>query len=133
MTRLKRISLGLISAFYTFAGVMHFVKPEYFLAIVPPYLPAPLALVLISGAFEIILGLAILIPGYRRRAAFGIIALLFAVFPANFYMYQKAVADGGSAFEVSSDVLYWRLWVQALFVVWAYWHTRVEAFKAYPV
>jgi uncharacterized membrane protein len=79
------------------------------------------------------LGVAVLFPKTRRLAAWGIIALLVAVFPANLYMYQHAVETGGAAFEISPTVLFWRLWMQGLFILWAYWFTRPEVSRAYPV
>jgi len=133
MSRLKRASLGLISIFYMVAGGFHFVKPENYLKIMPPYLPAHLTLVLLSGIAEFGLGLAILFPKTRRLAAWGIIALLVAVFPANFYMYQHAVETDGAAYPVAISVLYGRLWLQAFFIGWAYWHTRRDSTPAYPL
>ena len=133
MKRLKRFSLGLLAIFYTVAGILHFVKPENYLKIMPPYLPAPLALVLVSGAAEFALGVGVLFPRTRRLAAWGIIALLIAVFPANLYLYQHAVESAGTAYAVSLPVLYWRLWLQAVFIAWAYVHTRPEAENPYPV
>ncbi len=133
MTRLKRASLGILAAFYTVAGILHFVKPENYLRIMPPALPAPLALVLLSGAAEFVLGIAVLFPRTRRRAAWGIVALLIAVFPANLYMYQRSVETRGAAYGVAPIVLYWRLWLQAGFVLWAYWHTRRDSTGAYPL
>lgn len=115
------------------AGILHFVKPENYLRIMPPALPFPLALVLISGVAESALGIALLFPRHRTRAAWGVIALLIAVFPANVYMYQHQLASGGTAFEVDPTILYWRLWLQAVFIGWAFWHTRPDSARAYPV
>ena len=124
MSRLKRATLVLMGLFYTVAGVMHFAKPENYLRIMPPYLPARLALVFLSGGAEIALGVAVLFARTRRRAAWGIIGLLIAVFPANLYMYQHAVETSGAAYEVAPSVLYARLWLQLFFILWAYWYTR---------
>jgi uncharacterized membrane protein len=63
-------------------GVLHFVKPEPFLAIMPPFIPFHLAMVLVSGAAEIALGLALAPQRTRRWASFGLMALYVAVFPA---------------------------------------------------
>lgn len=70
------------------AGILHFVKPGFFVRIVPPYLPFPLELVYVSGACEIVLGVLLLTNRFSRMAAWGIVALLVAVFPANIYLYQ---------------------------------------------
>ncbi len=133
MTKLKRALLGLLAVFYVGSGILHFTRPENYIRIIPAYLPAHLALVLISGVAEITLGIAVFFPKTRRLAAWGIIALLVAVFPANLYMYQQAVETGGAAFDVAPTVLYWRLWMQGLFILWAYVFTRPEKSNAYPV
>jgi len=67
-------------------GILHFVNPAPFVTIVPPWLPAPLALVLISGAFEVLGGVGLLVPRVRRAAGIGLLLLLAAVYPANIYM-----------------------------------------------
>ena len=80
---LSRYALALL---FTLAGIWHFVHPATYLAIMPPQLPAPLALVYVSGVFEVLGGLGLL-PAYtRRRAGWVLLALLVAVFPANLYM-----------------------------------------------
>jgi len=91
-----------------------------YLRIMPPYLPAPLALVYISGFAEILLGALLWLPALRSFAAWGIIALLIAVFPANIYMYQQ----GSAAFGISQKALLIRLPIQGLLLLWAFWHTR---------
>ena len=74
----------LLGLLFAAAGVMHCVSPEPYVAIVPPYLPWPLALVYLSGAAEVALGVLLLVPRFQNLAAWGLIALLIAVFPANF-------------------------------------------------
>lgn len=68
---------------------MHFVRPDFYMKIMPPYLPFHLELVYLSGLFEIALGLLLLDPRFSRLAAWGIIALLIAIFPANIYVYRN--------------------------------------------
>lgn len=72
-------------------GIGHFVAPEPFVSIMPPYLPWHLELVYISGVFEILGGLGILIKPVRKAAAWGLIALLIAVYPANIHMLVNEV------------------------------------------
>jgi uncharacterized membrane protein len=104
-----------MSLFYIVAGVAHFVKPSFYLAMMPPSLPAPTALIAISGVAEIVLGLAVLVPATRVYAAWGIVALLLAVFPANIYAAVAGIpGTGGFA----------RLPFQAVFLAWAWWYTR---------
>ena len=77
---LKKISCWLLVVFFVAAGANHFIAPKFYLKIMPPYLPWHLALVYISGVVEIAGGIDVLIPGTRRLAAWGLIALLIAVF-----------------------------------------------------
>ena len=124
MPRLKPALRLLLAVAMVAVGVLHFVHPAGFVRIVPPYLPAPLALVLISGAAEILGGLGLLIPRTRRLAAFGLIALYVAVFPANVHMALHQLPLGDA--PASPLVLWLRLPFQALFIAWAYWLSRPD-------
>lgn len=119
---LRQLSLYIMSLFYVVAGVMHFLKTNFYLKIMPPYLPFPLFLVYISGIAEILLGILILIPTIRVFAAWGVIALLIAVFPANIYMAQK----GGAEFGAQDWALYLRLPLQGVLIAWAWVYTRAS-------
>ena len=90
----RRITRILLAAFFLAAGVAHFVRPEPYIAIVPPALPAPELLVAVSGAAEIVGGVGLLVPALRRAAGVGLIALLLAVYPANVYMATHDVPLG---------------------------------------
>jgi len=79
-------------------------------------------MVQISGAFEILGGLGLLIPALRRAAAWGLVALLIAVFPANIYMVTDPVAVGAAS--ISPLVLWGRLPLQLVFIAWVLWATR---------
>jgi uncharacterized membrane protein len=83
---LKKVSLYTAGLLFVGAGVLHFTNPQWYERIVPPALPAKEALVAISGVAEIAGGVGLCIPATRRAAAYGLIALLIAVFPANVYM-----------------------------------------------
>lgn len=98
---------------------MHFLKPEFYVKIMPPYLPLHLELVYLSGFFEIALGVLLLVPKCSRLAARGVFALLIAVFPANIYLYQHQ-----ELLPVSPLLHLLRLPIQGVFLLWAYWHTR---------
>lgn len=78
-----------LSLLFVVAGISHFMFPKFFAAMIPPYLPYPKLLVLISGVLEIILGTLLLFPEVRTLTGIGLIALLIAVFPANIYMAQR--------------------------------------------
>ncbi|MEP6731978.1 MAG: DoxX family protein [bacterium] len=84
------ISLSIIAAIFMTSGVLHLVKPALFMSIMPPWLPAPRALVLISGVCEMLGAIGILLQATRVSAAWGLIALLVAVFPANIQMLINA-------------------------------------------
>ena len=118
----KLFTILLMSIFYVRIGVHHFLDPEYFLNIMPPFLPYHLELVYISGFFEILLGLILIFPKYRFYASWGLIILLIAVFPANIYLAQSEIAQQG--LDVSKEVAIWRLPFQALFIGLAYWHSK---------
>lgn len=120
MSKLETAFLWLMGLAYVAAGINHFVQPDFYVGIMPPYVPWHLALVYLSGAVEIALGAAVLVPRLRRIAAWGIIALLFAIFPANLHMAMNAEAYP----NVSLVGLYLRLPVQGLLVAWAWWFTR---------
>jgi uncharacterized membrane protein len=127
IARLKRPLLYVMGVMYVGAGAMHFVVPTLYAQIIPPAFPRPLALVYLSGVAEIVLGIGVLIPRTRRLAAWGLIALLIAVFPANVYMAtHDVVLEGLPAWANSpSDAATWaRLPFQLVFVAWAWWYTR---------
>jgi uncharacterized membrane protein len=107
----------LFGPFFVFAGVMHFVIPRQYRAIVPDYLPAHRELVVASGVAEIAGGLGVMHPATRRAASWWSIATLIAVFPANLHMAlhpDRYKLPGGRA------ALYLRLPVQLLFIAWAH-------------
>ena len=85
MSRTKTILMWLMAANYCAAGFMHLLNPGFFVPLIPPGLPSPEWLNLLSGLAEIVLGVYLLEPRTRVFAAWGIIALLIAVFPANVY------------------------------------------------
>jgi uncharacterized membrane protein len=117
----RRIALVLASVFYIGAGILHFTKTAFYLKIMPPYIPWHLALVQISGVCEILGGIGLLIPPLRRSAAWGLVALLIAVFPANVYMVTNPVAAGAGS--LSPLMLWGRLPLQLVFIVWVLWAT----------
>ncbi len=91
-----RLSLYTLSVFYFVAGVNHFINPEFYLALIPPYLPDYVLINVLSGVIEIGLAIAILLPRTRKVAAYLIIAMLIAFIPAHIYFIQigGCVQDG---------------------------------------
>lgn len=103
-----------MAVFYIAAGSAHFWNPGIYLRLMPAWVPWHLALIHISGVAEIVLGIGVLIPRYRKLSGWGIIALLIAVFPAN----VNAALHG---FRSIPDAVLWaRLPIQLVFIAWAY-------------
>ena len=119
VTIAKSIFIIISSIFYVIVGIKHFIDPGYFLNIVPPYLPFHLELVYLSGVFEILFGVMILLPKYRYLGSIGLILLLIAVFPANIYLAQSQEAQ--IAIGASQEIATWRLPIQGLLIYIAYW------------
>ena len=112
----------LLAVFMIFAGVMHFVRPRGFARIVPRWLPAPLTLVYVSGFFEVLLGLGLLFTPTQRWAAWGLVALFVAVFPANVNMAVNHIGFGRN--PGPRWLLWARLPLQGVLIAWAWWYTR---------
>jgi uncharacterized membrane protein len=112
--------LYLMALLYISAGCNHFRNPRLYLKIIPPNLPNPKLLNNISGIAEIILGIGLLFPLTSKGSAWGIIALLIAVFPANIYMLLNEKASLG----LSKTIRILRLPLQLVFIYWAYLYTH---------
>lgn len=120
-TRRKEIFRGILAVAIIIVGITHFIRPEQYARIVPPPFP-PLASVYISGVFEILGGIGLTIPLVSVAAAWGLISLFIAVFPANIYMTLHNIQVEGIP---HSQLLYIaRLPLQAVLIAWAYWYTR---------
>jgi uncharacterized membrane protein len=115
-----------LSALFVFAGLMHFVIPDRYMGIMPPWIPYPLQMVYLTGVAEMLGGIGLLIPLVRKAAGIGLIALLIAVFPANVQMLANAVHSGSSFLYVA--LLFFRLPLQPLLIVWVYRTTHRGVF-----
>jgi uncharacterized membrane protein len=125
MRLIKRVLLWLMGIFYAVGGINHFANPDFYMPMMPPYLPLHLELIYLSGVAEVVLGVAVLIPSVRSLAAWGIILLLIAVFPANLHIALHNVPLG--ARTEGLGVWNWvRLPLQAVLIAWAWWYTRPE-------
>ena len=102
--RARIVGRWIFALFFVTAGASHFLRPAMFVAIVPPYLPSPEALVYVSGAAEVILGTLLLVRRWSSLAGWGLIALLIAVFPANIHMAMNAAQY--------SSIPAWALWLR---------------------
>lgn len=117
---MKEILRWVLAVFILTAGILHFVVPEQFARIVPPPFD-PLPAVYISGVFEILGGIGLLVPPVSSMAAWGLISLFIAVYPANIYMAVHNIKLDGIP---QNPALYWgRLPLQFVLIAWAYWYT----------
>ncbi len=119
----RRAALLLLSAFWIAAGINHFLNPEFYLRIMPPWLPAHAELVWLSGVAEVVGGAAVLVPRWRSTAGWGLVVLLIAIFPANLHMALNPTRFA----DIPPLALYLRLPLQLALIWWAWWATRPEA------
>jgi uncharacterized membrane protein len=121
---MKKIGLYVMAAFYLFAGLNHFRSPESYQPMMPPYIPFPDLMIALSGGAEIILGIGLFFEPSRKLAAWGVIALLLAIFPVHFYMY----AERDTLFAwVPLWLIIARIPMQFVLMYWAYIYTRATA------
>jgi uncharacterized membrane protein len=121
MKILKRCCLVLMIVLFITAGINHFIHPEVYYSIIPPYLPFPRFINMASGASEIILGVLLIFLTTRKAAANGIVILLALFIPAHIYMIQK-----GGYMSETMCVPEWVAWVrlfpvQLMLMGWAWW------------
>jgi len=128
MRSAKRALRGFLALAVFVTGVLHFVVPGPFVRIVPAWLPAPLLLVQISGVAELAGGVGLLVPRLRVAAAWGLILLFIAVFPANLNQALHQIPMNGHA--VSPIFLWARLPLQAVLIWAAWWQTRPDPVEA---
>lgn len=121
MSRGQRIGLAVVFSWFCLGGIAHFVWPAAFASIIPPALPFKMPAVLITGAFELLGALGILLPRYRRAAGFGLIALTLCVTPANVYMWWHAEKFP----HVPESLLLLRLPLQGLLLICIAWSTNL--------
>lgn len=125
---LKLLVRFLVALLFIGSGIAHFVDPQPFVSIVPPYLPWPLELVWISGGCEIAGGVGLLIPKLRYWAGIGLVALLIAVYPANIYMAIHDLPFGRA--RVPQWVHLIRLPLQFVFIAVVIWVADLRRSKA---
>ncbi len=120
----KTIFRVLLALLVIIAGTLHWLTPRPFLQMMPAFLPYPLELVYISGVFEILGGVGLLIPRVSRAAAWGLILLFIAVFPANINMAVNDIVIDGLPHNL---LAYWlRLPLQGVLIAWAWWFTQPD-------
>jgi uncharacterized membrane protein len=115
----KPLGKWIFGVAFIVAGILHFVRPDAYMKIMPPYLPWHRPLVILSGVAEIGLGAMLLVPRFSPLAAWGLIALLVAIFPANVYLYQHQ-----EILPAPPLLHLWRLPLQGALILWAWIYTR---------
>ncbi len=115
------VSRYIIAAIFLTAGMLHFVKTRAYVEVMPKYIPWHEAMVLISGAAEIVGAIGILIPKTRLLAGWGLIILLIVVFPVNIQMAIYAYQQQQWSFKFILYLL--RLPLQFVLIYWIYWAT----------
>ena len=122
MTIVKKISLILMIIGYIAAGINHFRVPQFYIAIIPAYIPYPQFMNGAAGIFEIMFGLGLTFQPARKLAAWGIVLMLAAFLPVHISMITDAPFKVGAA--TVSPVLAWlRLALQPVLMLWAWWLT----------
>ena len=125
--RWKTAGLALVFIWFMVGGICHFVLTDAFVSIMPPYIPYHTAAVYISGVFEIIGAIGILIPKWRSAAGYGLMLLTVLVTPANVHMWLNPQLYP----SIPPSLLGWRLVVQVLLLVCIWWSTRPEPMTSY--
>ena len=128
ISHIKFCTIVIMSLFYMGVGLAHFISPEKFLLIMPPYLPYHLELIYISGFIEILLGVLLLIKRWRVFAGVGLIILLISVFPANIYLYQNP-----EILNTEESKVLIRLFFQIPLVTIALWHSQKNTSRLFSV
>jgi uncharacterized membrane protein len=120
--RIKSISLFLLIGFFTFAGINHFITPEFYYPLIPPYLVYVEAINMLSGALEILLGIGLLFKSTRKYSAYLMIVLLIAFIPSHIHFIQL-----GGCIPDGLCVPLWVAWmrlllIHPLFMLWVWFH-----------
>lgn len=122
MTTGQQISLYALGLLFIGAGLNHFIDPDFYVAMMPPYLPFHAELIFLSGVFEVVAGVGVFIPRLRRAAGILMILILIGVFPANVHM----ALNPDTFPDIPAWGLYVRLPLQGALIWWAWGATRVE-------
>ncbi len=116
---MKRILSPVVGVLFIVLGVNHFVNPGFYTPIMPPYFPAPLFWVILSGVLEILGGVGLILKPFRRRAAYGLALLMVAFFPVHIHMLLWPAEVGAE--NLSHYLLFWRFALQFVFITFFVW------------
>ena len=131
MKKFKFFTIIILSLFYINVGVNHFTNPEFFLPIMPPYIPYHKFFVYLSGFFEVLFGLMIIFKKTRFIGGLGLLILLVGVFPANIYLYHSSIAQ--EALGISQSGAFIRLFFQIPLIILAYWHANEKTSQNFQI
>lgn len=120
---MKRISLYVMSTLYFLAGINHFIHPDFYIHIMPHWIPYHPEMIAISGVFEILFSLMLLFPKTRNLGAWGIILMLLVFFAVHIQM----LVDWNMETSPPKWVLILRIPIQFVLLWWAYGFTNRKA------
>jgi uncharacterized membrane protein len=123
---MKYAGLALVSLFFVIGGQAHFTSTEFFVSIVPPYVPWPRLIVYVTGVLELIGAIAIWVPAWRSWAGISLFALTVCVTPANIHMWLNPQLFP----DINPSFLAWRLVAQVVLLAIIWWSTRPESVPA---
>jgi uncharacterized membrane protein len=122
MPSIKKVSLAILIVFYILAGINHFRVPEFYISIIPGYLPHPILLNIVAGTCELLFGLLLIFPKTRKYSCYGIMMMLMAFLPVHIAMLSGYTRAG--SMTVTPVWAWVRLLFQPLLIWWAWWHRK---------
>jgi uncharacterized membrane protein len=114
-----RARIGILSVF-VFTSIAHFVKTGAMSRMLPPWTPMRIPLIYVTGVFELLAGIAVLIPTLSRSAGVVLCLFLAAILPSNIYAAFQRVDFGGHA--MGPKYLFIRIPLQLFLIGWIYWY-----------
>ena len=127
----KKLTIYTFSLFYLVVGIKHFTDVNFFVSIMPPYIPFHNFFIYFSGFFEILFGFLLLFKRTRKLAGIGLIYLLVFVFPANVHLYLSEVAQ--KALSITQNDALIRLPFQLPLMIIAFWHSEENSTKFFDI
>ncbi len=127
LQKFKLITVYIFGIFYINIGLSHFINPDFFLVIMPEYLPYPLFLVYLSGFFEVLFGFLLFFEKTRNFSSVGLALLLLFVFPANIHLYLSEEAQ--EMYQISKNKAITRMFFQIPLIMIAIWHSINKSYK----
>ena len=129
MNYIKLMTVYALAISYIVVGITHFINPDFFIPLVPPFLIYLEELVFISGFVEVMMGVMLFFKRSRKLGAIITIILLFAVYPANIYLYLSDTPR--EILDISKKQALYRLSFQAPLIIIAYWHSMQKSSRLF--